>query len=440
MAVASTARPRSGAGLVLALLYVGYLLSFGDRVIFGLVLKPIKATFGFSDTQLGLLSGAAFALSYALFSPLGGWLADRVRRTPLFAGAVTLWSAATLATGLAASFATLAFARVGVGVGESVLNPLAMSLVADTRAPAARARGYSIYFSAGAVGAFVALLFGGLLVQSFVRSGGAELPLLGRVAPWRALFVWAALPGFVLAAVVLLLLREPARTKAAEVEGARTEPTGWGFVRAHPRFAAAVFLGVSLIQMGAYTATTWNVVFFERVHGWSAARTALTLSLTAGIATIAGCLASGPLLGRLRAGGRRDAALALCVGSALLFGVFAAGAYLAPNAGLAVGLLTVASLAGYVPSVCAFSAMAEAVPGPVRARLAGVHTFSNGVISNTLGPLLVGVLNDRVFHGEAGVRYSLATTVVLATTVGAAVVAFGLKDFRRQLSALPQAA
>ena len=425
---------------MLALLYVGYLLSFGDRVIFGLVLKPIKATFGFSDTQLGLLTGAAFALSYALFSPFGGWLADRVRRTPLFAGAVSLWSLGTLATGLAASFATLALARFGVGVGEAVLNPLAMSLVADTRPPATRARGYSLYFSAGAVGAFVALLFGGLLVQSLVRSGGADLPFLGRVSPWRGLFVWASLPGFALAAVVLLLLREPARTGREVVEDDAVEQTGWGFVRAHPGFSLAVFLGVSLIQMGAYTASTWNVVFFERVHGWSAARTAVTLALTAGIATIVGCLASGPLLTRLRARGRRDAALLLCVGSALLFGTFAAAAYVCPASGPAVGLLTVASLVGYVPSVCAFSAMAEAVPAPVRARLAGVHTFANGVVSNTLGPLLVGVLNDRVFHGEAGVRYGLAVTVLIAGGLGAAVTAFGLKDFRRRLDALAAAA
>ena len=63
----------SSARTVIVLLYLGYLLSYGDRVIFGLLLKPIKDSLGFTDSQLGLLVGAAFAITYAVFSPLGGF-------------------------------------------------------------------------------------------------------------------------------------------------------------------------------------------------------------------------------------------------------------------------------------------------------------------------------------------------------------------------------
>src|SRR3981081_1124519 len=75
------------AKLILLLLYLGYLLSFADRVIFGMVLKPVKDALGLSDSQLGLLSGIAFAASYALLSPLAGLMVDRGRRKLLMAGA-----------------------------------------------------------------------------------------------------------------------------------------------------------------------------------------------------------------------------------------------------------------------------------------------------------------------------------------------------------------
>jgi MFS family permease len=423
---ASAARP------IVALLYFGYLLSFADRVIFGLVLNPIKTQLHLTDTQIGLLSGAAFALSYAVFSPIGGYFVDRRPRKMMLSLAVTFWSVATLVTGLANSFLTMGLARIGVGVGESLLHPIAVSLIADTTPAQRRFRAFSVYLSAGAAGSIVALLFGGMLVRRMGQFHGITLPILGSIAPWQGLFIAAAIPGFALALSVLLIMREPHRAPASRADA--EHPTGFGFVRRYPRLAAAIFAGISLAQMGSYTITTWSVSFFERVHGWSGSRAAITLSLTSGVATLAGCLLAGPMIGALRRRGHQDAPLRLCLIGAAAHAGFAMAGLLANSPLLAIALLPLASFWGYVPSVAAFSALGEALPGPIRARLAGLHTFTNGVISNSLGPLLVGLFSDRLFARPGGLRYALVLTVFIAGLGGIGVVFSGLRQYRDRLN------
>jgi MFS family permease len=429
-----TSARKPSAAVILTLLYLGYLLSFADRVIFGLTLKPIKAALHFSDSQLGLLSGLAFAASYAVFSPLGGLLADRFPRKRVMALAVAFWSVATFCTGLAGSFLTMGLARMGVGAGESALHPLAVSLVADTVPRERRSNAFSVYLSAGAVGGLVALLGGGVLVGKLVKTGGATLPLLGRIEPWQGIFMAAAVPGLVLALVILAVMREPARESLPEV--ALKADGATGFLRAYPRVSLALFAGISMIQMGAYTLTTWNIVLFERVHGWTAARTAVSLALTGGVASLIGCLMAGRMITALRRRGHLDAPLRLCLFAAVCFAVFAIAAVLSPSPTLALGLLPLASFWGYVPSVAGLTAIGEALPAGARARLAGLHTLANGLIANALGPFMVGFFSDRLFPAAEGIRFALALTLAIAGALGFAMVALGLADYRRRVAEL----
>jgi MFS family permease len=428
----------AGSGAILVLLYLGYLLSFADRVIFGMVLKPIKETMGFSDAQLGLLSGVAFAFSYAVFSPLAGFFVDRKPRKLLMAGAISFWSVMTLATGLATSFVTMGLARLGVGAGEAFLHPLAVSLVSDTVPPARRSRAFSFYLSAGAVGSTIALLFGGLLIRRLMKFEELALPVLGPLAPWQGLFVTAAVPGFLLSIVVLLIMREPARLTGGE-HGPQTagddQHTAMSFLRQHPRLCWAIFPGISLLQMASYTMTTWKVVFFERVYGWSGGDAAVWIGCVGGGASILGCLAAGRLIGWLRARGYADAPLRLCVVSGVCYAVFGIAGLLAGNPYVSIALFGGAFFWSYVPSVAAFSAMGDILPPATRARLAGLHTLTNGLISNSLGPFLVGFFSDNLFTAEAGIRSAMALTVFIAAVCGLASVVAGLGPYRRRANA-----
>lgn len=413
---------------ILVLLYVGYLLSFADRVIFGQTIKPIKALLRLTDTQVGLLSGLAFAAAYALFSPIGGWIVDRNQRKPIFAAAVAVWSVATIGTAFATTFAAMALTRASVGVGESLLHPIAVSLIGDTVERERRPRAFAFYMSAGAVGTIVALLGGGLLVGHLAGGGGSLLPFVDHVAPWQELFIGAGLLGLVLASAIAFVMREPRR--AAPKSDAGEVNSGIAFIRAHPRFAAALFLGISMSQMGAYTLTTWNIPFFERVYGWTGSRAAIALALTGGVATLVGCIAAGRLIIILRQRGHADAPLLLALVAAALFPLFGAIALLMPTPGLMLAVLPLAAFWGYVPSVAAFSAMGEALPVRVRARLAGLHTLANGLIANSLGPFLVGVLSDRAFPQQDGLRWSLIVTLILAGVAGTVLIAQGRAAYR----------
>lgn len=425
-----------GARTILVLLYLGYLLSFADRVIFGMVLKPIKAALHFSDTQLGLLGGAAFALSYALFSPLAGWLVDRRPRKAVMAAAIGFWSAMTLATAFAGSFLTMGAARMGVGAGEGFLHPLSISLLSDTLPPSRRARAFAAYLSAGALGSLLALVFGGLLIGRLAENGGLSLLGSVRLAPWQCLFVGAAVPGVVLAGAVLATMREPPRPGEEQRPSpgpAVGEPaSALAFVFANKRLCWAIFGGVSFLQMAAYTMTTWKIAFFERVHGWSAPEAGLWIGGVGGAASLAGCLAGGRMIEVLRRRGYADAPLRLCLAAGCAYGGFTIAGLLASNPYVAVALFSCALVWSYVPSVASFTAIGEILPGSIRARLAGLHTLTNGLISNSLGPLLVGLLSDRLFTRQGGIRAALITTVLIAAAIGLASVVAGLPPYRRR--------
>lgn len=138
-----------------------YVLSFVDRQILSLLIGPIKADLGISDTAFALLHGFAFSLFYATLGiPVAG-LSDRTSRPVVISAGIAVWSLATAACGLAASFAGLFAARIMVGAGEAALSPASYALINDLfpRERLGRAIGvYSLgsFFGAGLSGGPVA--------------------------------------------------------------------------------------------------------------------------------------------------------------------------------------------------------------------------------------------------------------------------------------------
>jgi MFS family permease len=163
----------SGADLgyswaVVAVLMVLYTCSFVDRTILNLMVGPIRAGLGISDTQFSYLTGFAFVVMYSIAAIPFGWVVDRWSRRALIALGVTAWSVMTAMCGFASSFAQLFAARVGVGVGEASLSPAAYSLVSDyfPRQALARARALSVFGLGVPIGSGFAMVIGGPLVQS----------------------------------------------------------------------------------------------------------------------------------------------------------------------------------------------------------------------------------------------------------------------------------
>ena len=107
----------SQARLILAVLFAVSILNFVDRQILAILAGKVKADLLISDAQLGFLYGTVFGIFYAVFGVPLGVYADRGSRRKLIAWGLALWSLMTAASGLATGFATLAIARIGVGVG-----------------------------------------------------------------------------------------------------------------------------------------------------------------------------------------------------------------------------------------------------------------------------------------------------------------------------------
>jgi MFS family permease len=118
--------------LTVGLLTIAYVFSFVDRYVLGLLIEPIKADLGLTDTQIGLLLGPAFAIFYATMGLPLGWLADKKNRVRIVAIGIAVWSIATAASGLARNFTHLFIARMSIGVGEATLSPCAMSIISDS--------------------------------------------------------------------------------------------------------------------------------------------------------------------------------------------------------------------------------------------------------------------------------------------------------------------
>ena len=192
---------------VLGMLALVYVFNFTDRQILAILMQPIKEDLLLSDTQLGLLSGIAFALFYVTMGIPIARLADRYSRVNIISVSIFLWSLMTALSGLAGNFTQLLLARIGVGIGEAGCTPPAHSLLADYFARENRASALSIYSLGLPLGSVLGLMAGGWVAQIY---------------GWRMAFFLVGLPGLVLALMVKFTIREPRRGLA---DGIREQET-----------------------------------------------------------------------------------------------------------------------------------------------------------------------------------------------------------------------
>lgn len=180
----------------LCLLTLLNVLNMLDRNLMSAFANYIVPDLGLSNTEYGLLTGLVFLIFYSVAGLYMGMLADTVNRTRLISFGVTLWSALTAASGLAWNFVSMAIPRMFIGVGESILTPSAMSLLAD-RFPQSR-----LGFAAGFYYIGAPLGAGG----SFLLAG-----YLGPIIGWRNCFYLLGGIGIVLAAIVFFVKETPRR-------------------------------------------------------------------------------------------------------------------------------------------------------------------------------------------------------------------------------------
>jgi len=390
------------ANYALGLLLGVYIFNFIDRQILSILMENIKNEIQLSDTELGFLGGIAFALFYTFAGiPIARW-ADRGSRRNIIAISVLIWSLFTAFTGAARNFWMILAARIGVGVGEAGCSPPAHSLISDFFPPERRGRALSIYALGIPIGGSL-----GTLVGAWV----------GDLFGWRMAFVAVGLPGVILALIVRMTLREPARGGSEAAGPVEAEPGSLSevlrFMSTLRSFWHLSFAGALHAFVG-YGAAYFVPSFFARIHEMGLAERGTWLSLV-GLVAVVGTYLGGWLGDRLAP---IDVRWYLWVPAiATLAGVpIALGYYLSPNPYVALLLFGIpAGIAGPMYLGPTFALTQTLVKPEMRALASAILLFVMNLIGLGIGPWFVGFMSDALAprFGVESLRWALLGIVTI---------------------------
>lgn len=377
-----------GRAYVLAILTLVYTFNHIDRQILLILVEPIKADLGVSDSAIGLLTGFAFAVFYATFGiPIAMW-ADRGNRRNILSLALATWSGMTALSGLAMNFWHLLVARMGVGIGEAGGTPPATSMISDLYAPKERAFALGIYTSGIGLGILAGFIIGGYVYQAF---------------GWRVAFFVAGIPGVLLALVVWLTVKEP---KRGAIEQRESDATASSFAETMAFIAKQssflwLLAGCCLICISANAFLAWTPSHLQRSFDVGPADIAVPLGLLIGGAGSVGAILLGRVCDRLSARSLawRPLMIAFCAAIALPF----AWMFLqAKSINMAYAWNLVPSFIGLIYASIAYTASQELVGLRMRAFASAFMLFCLTLIGIGGGPTIVGWLSDAFARsGEA---------------------------------------
>ena len=405
--------PSAAQGLIATILLA--LASMGsqfDRTVVNLMVAPLKATFTLDDTHFGMLQGVAFGIFYVLACIPIGRLADRYQRRLIIATGIGLFSLFAMASGLARSYLQLFLTRIGVAVGEATLTPAGLSMLSDLYPPERLSRPISAFLMSAPVGQGLAFIAGGGLLSWLTSSSALTLGPFTHLAPWQSAFIIVGAPVLLLVPL-FLLQREPARRGPGAVLPLSV-PEVIAVVRARVRALAPMFAGFAMVNLVSYTFFIWTPAFMQRTYGWNTAEIGSAFGLIILTCGTGGVFFAGWLSDRLTRSGHLDAQLRVAAFGFVGCGVFGALAPLMPTAGGALAMLAPAIFLSMMPYPCAGTAIQLIVPNRARAQVTAIYVTLTTLIGLVVGPLVVGLMTDHVFHDPAQIRYSLSIVVGIA--------------------------
>ena len=416
VAIAADA-PRTGAPLgrsptiALIVLSAIYVLSFIDRKLPFILVESIKADLALSDTQIGLMTGAAFTLIYAVTGVPLSVAATRLGRKWVIVSCVLLWSCLTAAGGLATSFWQLALARTGVAIGEAGVVPLAHEMI-GVYFPTARAKALAFFSMGAPIGILLGLVLGGWIND---------------LANWRVAMVVLGLPGIPIAIAAFMLLPEPVASRDVGRRAARG--TGLRILLRSATYRHLLAAG-TLFGCSSGATMTFTSAFAMRSFDLSASQVGTPYGLLVGLAGGCGVLLSGYLTDRLR---RSDPRWGLwLVSGALITTVpFHLLAWHAPALGIMIALLIVPELFQLYYAPPTFSAIQAVTPPEHHALGSAVFLLFATGVGISLGPLITGTLSDqfaaRGIIPALGLALSILTLVKLWAAAHFALAARSLR-------------
>lgn len=384
---------------LLALFFLINVSSYMDRMVLSVLVEPIRIELGLSDTQIGLLTGFAFAAFYALMGFPIARLADRGSRKRIIAISLVLWSAMTAISGRAQSFAGLFLARMGVGVGEAGCFPTCNALIADLFPPQRRAMAMGIFMCGSTVGVILGFVIGGHLAEAY---------------GWRATFYIIGAPGVLIALLVMFTMRETVRP-APDVDNPDIPYKELVKTLLKSSTYCRLVIGASLGTFVTYGMAQWAPAFFMRSHGMSISEVGTMFGLSYGGGSAVGMILGGWAADKLQT---RDITWITKVPAIAYIASFPlmAAAFYVDDSSVALAMITIGAVFGGAVTGPTLAAIQYVTPEQGRATAAAILMMSTSLLGIGAAPFFVGILSDMFSenHGVESLRFAMILTSGIA--------------------------
>jgi predicted MFS family arabinose efflux permease len=377
------------ATVALVLLTSLNLVNYIDRYILPGVQEMVKAEFHVSDERIGALT-MWFFITYIVAAPLTGWLGDRFPRKPLIVIGALLWSGTNLFTAMVHSFDGLLVRHAALGIGEASFGIYAPALLADFYGPEQRNRALTIFNVAIPVGAAMGFGFGGWM---------------GQAHGWRNAFYISAVPGILIAFLILFFMREPKRGETdtpQHGEKSNRSAAVMDLLRNPAYLTATMGYAMTTFTIGGISA--WIPSFLQREAGMTAARAGFTVGAITAITGLLGTAIGGIWAQRWIKHDHRALYFVCAIGPAICL-PFALLCFFGPRATM-LPALAIAELALFLGSGPVNAAIVNSVSAKVRATALAGQLLLIHLFGDVPSPRIIGYVSDR-----SNLRMGLGVTV-----------------------------
>jgi MFS family permease len=374
-------------------------LSMIDRNAINLMIDPIRKSFGINDFQIGLLQGPAFAIFFLIGSLLMGWMVDKYSNRLLIYAGVTIWSLATIASGLTGSFTTLLIARCFIGLGESVLQPAGWNVVTKLFPVHRLATAIGTLTAGSQVGVAASFLLSGYLISEANHGQFASIPGLGNLHPWQWVFLAAGVPGLFLALLIFVLPSNAGKENSKDDKNAGHLSA---FIRENRAFLFCHFAGFGLLSIMMNGTAAWGPSYLIRTHGMEIKNIGLLLGALGVPLGVGGVLIAGRMVDRAFKRGQYGAHLKHFAVRAIIIAVLGGIGFT-----FDFNLIIPLTCFGLIQFLQPFSGVAGAslqvsTPEQYRGRISAMFIMWYNAAGMMLGPSFVALLRNSFGQGRLG--------------------------------------
>ena len=365
----------AGATTALVLLTALNFVNYIDRYVLPGVQEQIKGEFHLSDEHIGALT-FWFMVAYMATSPFTGWLGDRLPRKPMIVIAALFWSGINFFTASVHNYDSLNIRHAALGIGEASFGIFAPALLSDFYPEDQRNRVLTIFNVAIPVGAALGYLVGGTVGERY---------------GWRMSFIVSAIPGAIIALLILFFMKEPARG-ASQHDKAKLEKGTVLSLLKNKAYLASI-LGYAAVTFSLGGISWWMPSFLQRVGGRSQSSAAFLMGAVTVVTGLLGTISGGIIAQRWSRKTSKALYFVPAISAALavppaLVCFFGPHSLTIPSLALAIFLI-------FLGTGPVNAATVNAVRPEVRATALAGQLFIIHALGDAISPRIIGAVSDR---------------------------------------------